>query len=446
MTVEMNRRNLLAKGLAIGATAGTAWQVERNVLGANDRVRLGIIGLRQQGTVNMQDFCSVPGVEIAALCDVDENQFSKPLQLLEKMQRPKPEIFRDLRKLLERKDLDAVSIATPNHWHSLATIWACQAGKDVHVEKPGSHNLFEGRKMVEAAQKYKRIVQHGTEQRSSEVQQSGIQLLREGVIGEVYMAKGLCYKWRDTINHLPDEAVPAGVDYDLWLGPAPQRPFSRNRFHYNWHWNWDYGNGDIGNQGVHEMDVARWGLNVSLPSKVASVGSHFMFQDDQQTPNWQIALFEFPETISSGDKKKVLQFEVRPWMTNHEGPFFQGGQNEIGNLFYGTKGYMLMTTEGWQTYLGKDHQPGPSRKGEGNDAYALAHAQNFIQAVRKRDNAVHHGDIQEGHFTCALIHLANASYRLQRSLTFDPITEACPQDQEANAILKGSYREPYLIP
>lgn len=440
-----DRRSLLAGTVGSGFLAGTSFGQGGSVLGANDTIRLGMIGLRQQGMVNMLDFCRVSGVEIAALCDVDESQFEKPLRTLEGMGRKKPMLFRDLRKLLEHKDIDAVSIATPNHWHALATIWACQAGKDVHVEKPGSHNIYEGRKMVEAARKYRRIVQHGAEQRSSEVQQAGIRLLREGGIGEVYMAKGICYKWRDTISHAEEEPVPPGVDYDLWLGPAPKRPFSRNRFHYNWHWHWDYGNGDIGNQGVHEMDVARWGLGVSLPTRVTSVGSHFMFRDDQETPNWQIALFEFPDTIASGDKNKVLQFEVRPWMTNREGGFGQGTDNEIGNFFYGTKGYMTMTVDGWNTYLGKERTPGPSRKGLGNVAYASAHAAHFIEALRKRDDSIHQGDIQEGHYTCALIHLANASCRLQRNLTFDPNQETCPGDQEANALLTRKYRPPFVL-
>ncbi len=447
MVELMQRRKILRDGL--DAAAGLTWMAiapQSRALGANERLRLGIIGLRQQGTVNMMDFCSVPDVEIAALCDVDESQFAKPLKVLSDAGRPKPALFRDLRKLLEQKDIHAVSIATPNHWHSLAAIWACQAGKDVHVEKPGSHNLFEGRKMVEAARKYNRIVQHGTEQRSSATQQAGIRFLQEGGLGEIYMAKGLCYKWRDTIGRLPEEPVPSGVDYDLWLGPAPRRSFSRNRFHYNWHWHWEYGNGDIGNQGVHELDVARWGLGVKLPGRITSVGSHFMFNDDQETANWQIALFEFPDAIASGDKKKVLQFEVRHWMGNHEASFFAGRENEIGNTFYGTKGYMTMTVNGWQTFLGQDQKPGPSAKGEGNNRYALDHARNFIEAVRKRDNALHFGDIEEGHYTCALIHLANASHRLKRSLIFDPATETCSGDPEADRMLAGSYRKPFIVP
>ena len=204
---------------------------------------------------------------------------------MEKRGIPKPATFVDVRKLLEDKSIDAISIATPNHWHSLMGIWACQAGKDVYVEKPCSHNLWEGKQFVAAAQKYGRMVQHGTQIRSATAVREGIKKLHEGLIGDIYMARGLCYKWRNTIGHAPVQPVPAGVNYDLWTGPAPLHDFTHNRFHYNWHWFWAYGNGDMGNQGTHQMDVARWGLGVGFPNKVSAIGGHFMFDDDQETPN-----------------------------------------------------------------------------------------------------------------------------------------------------------------
>ena len=194
--------------------------------------------------------------------------------------------MQDIRRLLDDKSIDAISVATPNHWHALATIWACQAGKDVYVEKPVSHNVSEGRRMVEAARKYERIVQTGTQCRSHKGIQDAIDFLRSGKLGQIYMAKGLCYKPRGSIGHKPDGPVPANVDYDIWLGPAPKRPFNPNRFHYNWHWNWDYGNGDLGNQGIHQMDLARWGLGKNeLPKAVMASGGRFGYSDDGQTPN-----------------------------------------------------------------------------------------------------------------------------------------------------------------
>jgi predicted dehydrogenase len=253
-------------------------------------------------------------VEIAALCDVDQFVLNQRLQDLDKLGKKRPAVFTEYRKLLEDKSIDAVSIATPNHWHTLQTIWACQAGKDVYCEKPCSHNMFESRQIVEAAHKYNRIVQHGTNSRSGVAIREAMEHIRTGLIGDVYMARGVVFKWRDTIGRKPAQPVPAGVDYDLWLGPAPKREFTPNRFHYTWHWFWDYGNGDFGNQGIHELDVARWGLGVTYPTRISAMGGHFMFDDDQETPNTLVVNFEF----NSGGKKKLLVFEVRHWISNRE--------------------------------------------------------------------------------------------------------------------------------
>ncbi len=354
-----------------------------------------------------------------------------------------------MRKLYEDKDIDAVSIVTPNHWHALASIWAMQAGKHVSVEKPCCYNFYEGRKLVEAAEKYKLIVQDGAEQRSNPCGKSMAEFLHQGKLGEVYMAKGLCYKWRDTIGKTPDEPVPAGVDYDLWLGPAPKRPFSKNRFHYNWHWNWDYGNGDMGNQGVHEMDIARWGLNVTLPTKISAMGGHFMFDDDQNTPNDLIAVFEFPNPQGGGDKKKILQFEVRHWITNREGiksdspkadAYMVSAENTVGNLFFGSKGFMTKNVNEWQVFYGKERTPGETGSGLG-DHYA-----DFINAIRANDQKLAQGDIRDGFYSCAVMHLGNISYRLGRTLEFDPVKMEFVKDPEANAMLTRQYRKPFVVP
>src|SRR5579885_2976958 len=292
----LNRREFLESGVSSGAylsglsALGTLTQPAR-VLGADDRVRVAVVGVRGQGFGHIQGYAKVPGVEVAAVCEVDDSVLRQRLADMEKMGLPKPVTYGDVRKLLEDKSIDAVSIATPNHWHSLMAIWGCQAGKDVYVEKPCSHNWWEGRQLVRAAKKYNRIVMHGTQGRSAGGYIEGIKKLREGLIGEVYLARGICFKWRDTIGKARVEPVPAGVNYDLWTGPAPLKPFTRNRFHYNWLW--DTGNGDIGNQGVHEMDIARWGLGVKFPNKVSALGGHFMFDDDQETPNTLNVTFEF---------------------------------------------------------------------------------------------------------------------------------------------------------
>ena len=242
------------------------------------------MGVHGQGRKHIRRYAEMPNVEIAAICDIDESVLNARVDDTGEGWQEASRGYTDLRKLLEDKSIDAVSIATPNHRHTLQTIWACQAGKDVYVEKPCSHNMFEARQIVAAAQKYNRMVQHGTNSRSG-IAREAVQQMREGMIGDVYMARGLCFKWRDTIGRKPAEPVPAGVHYDLWLGPAPLHAFTENRFHYNWHWFWDYGNGDLGNQGIHQIDMARWGLGVKYPTKVSAIGGHFMFDDDQETPN-----------------------------------------------------------------------------------------------------------------------------------------------------------------
>jgi len=444
----MTRREFMA---ATGSAV--LWGTNRAWAGANDRVRVAVIGIHGMGQSHIQAYGKLPNVEVAALCDVDESQF---VPVIAKHFTDKglkaPKTYTDLRKLYEDKEIDAVSVVTPNHWHTLAAIWAIQAGKHVSVEKPCCHNVFEGRKLVEAAKKHKVLVQDGAEQRSNPCAQSMAKFLHGGGLGEVYMAKGLCYKWRDTIGRYPDEPVPAGVDYDLWLGPARKRPFNKNRFHYNWHWNWEYGCGDMGNQGVHEMDIARWGLGVTLPTKITAVGGHFMFDDAQDTPNAMMALFEFPNPEGGGDKKKILQFEVRHWIANGEdGLWLKGASqgntyratssgNVTGNLFFGSKGYMAKDVNEWRTYMGEKREPGETGSGLGN------HYENFVNAIRSPAPATFNEGIEDGFHSCAVIHLGNIAYRLGRTLTFDPVTLTFPGDAEANALLTREYRTPYVVP
>ena len=328
----VTRRDFLKKsaktGAGLAALGGITLITEpERVFGAGDRVQVAIIGLNGRGSDHMKELSRLANAQIAALCDVDSRVLDKRLVQMDKLGLPKPKTYADIRRLLDDKSIDAITIATPNHWHSLMAIWGCQAGKDVYVEKPCSHNWWEGKQLVEAAVRYNRIVQHGTQSRSGKGVLEGIKQLNDGLIGEVYLARGLCYKWRDTIGHATEEAVPPGVDYDLWTGPAPMKPFTRNRFHYNWHWTWDTGNGDIGNQGVHEMDKARWGLGVKYPTKVSAIGGHFMFDDDQQTPNTLNVAYEF---VTPDGKRKMLEFEVRHWITNNEAL--------IGTKVFGSEG------------------------------------------------------------------------------------------------------------
>jgi len=462
---EPGRRTFLKTTAVAAATVATASSANK-VLGANDRVRVAVIGVRGRGWDHVKGYRPIPNVEISHFCDVDENVLRKRCDDAEKLGIPKPQTVVDVRKLLEDKNVDAVSIATPNHWHSLIGIWAAQAGKDIYIEKPCSHNWWEGRQLVNAINKYKVICQHGSQCRSSAAILEAMNKMRSGLIGDVYMSRGLCYKWRDTIGHANPEPVPAGVHYDLWTGPAPLKPFTRNRFHYNWHWIWDTGNGDLGNQGIHELDLARWGLGVGLPTKITAAGGHFLFDDDQQTPNMLTVAYEFrtPE-----GKTKMMTFEVRGWMTNHEAGIgtseFGGGDvpaaglkagagaktlgpasnkpSTIGNLYYGQKGYLAISNyDSYKSFLGPSDEPGPEKRAPVKNEHFV----NFIDCVRSRKAENIHAPIYEGYVSTTLVHLANASYRLGRTINFDPQSETVLNDPEATTMLKGTYRAPYVVP
>jgi predicted dehydrogenase len=463
----MERRKFIKNTLAGAAAINAPLILNANIKGANDRMRVGVIGIRGMGQYHIRNYSELNNVEVAAVCDVDENLFAGVIKnnLSDKGFKT-PKTYVDMRNLFEDKSIDAVSITTPNHWHTLAAIWAVQAGKHVSVEKPCCYNIFEGQKLLDAKKKYNVIIQDGAEQRSNPCAQTAVEFLHSGKLGEVYLAKGICYKRRDTIGKYPDGPVPEGathskaaftkdylsrVNYDLWLGPAPKRPFNPNRFHYNWHWNWEYGNGDMGNQGVHEMDVARWGLGVTLPTKITAMGGHFMFDDAQNTPNVLMALFEFPNNEGQGDKKKILQFEVRHWMTNKEvnlgddnsdsTGYMKSARNNVGNLYYGSEGYMVKNVDEWQTYMGKDCELGESGSGLGN------HYKNFIDTIRANDPSMLNGKIEEGVYSCMLMHMGNIAYRLGRSLEFDPSTMKFKNDDEANAMIsREEYRHPFVIP
>jgi len=430
----MRRRDVLfsaAAALSIGS---------KRILGANERVQVGIVGLGGRGTDHLNTYLKLAGAEITAICDVDDNAMERAQSRIAKSGRKPVRQFTDMRKLFELKEVDAVSLPLPNHWHALASIWAMQAGKDVYCEKPASHDPFEGQKMVESARMYKRMLQIGSQGRSMPHKIEGIKLLRDGGIGQVYMARGLCFKRRKSIGHKPDGPVPSGVDWDLFLGPAPMRPFNELRFKYNWHWFWDTGNGDIGNQGVHEMDIARWGLGIpdshdSLKG-ARSAGGKYVYDDDQETPNTQLARFDY------GDKELV--FEVRGLPTGPEGGLRVRGGNTVGNLFYGSDGYLEMDGEGYTVY-DSAHKVTKQRAADRGEETG-AHMDNFLAAVKSRNYRDLTADIQIGATSADLCHFANISYRVGRSLKWDSAAHSWAGDSEANALMHPVHREPYVIP
>lgn len=430
MNTNLRRDFLRTAGAAAIATAA------RPILGANDRVRVGIIGLGGRGNNHMTAYSSIQTCEVAALCDVNQAARERGVALIQKLRGNKAKEYEHMRQMFDDKEIDAVSMATPNHWHALGTIWAVQAGKDVYCEKPASHNIYEGRKAVEAARKYNRIVQIGSQSRSKPHMIKAVQLLKEGVIGKVYMAKGYCYKRRKSIGVTPAESTPPGVNWDLFLGPAPMRPFTKNRFRYNWHWFWDTGNGDIGNQGIHEMDIARWGLGVDLPTQAVSTGGKYVYEDDQETPNTQIATFDY------GDKEIV--FEVRGIITGGESGLEPRGGNTVGVVFYGGDGYMVLSGGGFTVYKGENRELALEDKGSRSDT--KEHMENFLAAVRSRKHTDLTADIEIGAKSMELVHLANISYRVKRAIRYNPAAMQIPNDAEAAKLLTRAYRSGYVVP
>lgn len=426
----LTRRQFIGASAAAVVAAGT--MPKGRVFGANNRVRVGVVGLHGRGQSHMNGFAELPLSDVVALCDVDKNVLEAAAKALKEKTGKKVKTFTDMRDMLESKTVDAVSFATPNHWHTLGSVWACQAGKDVYVEKPLSHEVWEGRQLVAAAEKYGRIVQHGTQNRSDPQWVRAMQRLKAGEIGEVFMARALCYKRRDAIPEAQPEAPPKNLDWNLWQGPAQERQFSKCYVHYNWHWFWDYGNGDIGNQGVHQMDVAVWGLGKGLPVRVSSSGGRFGYKDQGETANTQICTY----TYADG---KLLVFEVRGRATNDE------GGAKIGNLFYGSNGYMV---DG-KFFDGDGKEIPDKEKLTPQDLGVTgSHYETFIQAVINRKQIEGRATAIDGHLSAAHGHLGNIAYRAGHDLRFDPEKETFTGEgcAEANALLKRAYRKGFEVP
>jgi predicted dehydrogenase len=451
-------------GIAIGGLGFSA-KSYGSIAGSNERITVAVIGIRNQGSFHIENWCNIKeshNVKLKTLCDTDEQLFASRSKMVIGKTGEKPGVEWDMHKVLDDKDIDAVSIVTPNHWHALAAIWACQAGKHVYVEKPASYNILEGRKMVEAARKYNLRVQVGLNNRSSANVMEAIKFLHDGGIGDIFMARGLCFKSRDSYGIAPDSEPPATFHYDRWLGPAPLRPYNEKRSHYCWHWYWDTGNGDTGNTGPHQLDIARWGLNKnehpvtvysagglwglkkqpSQPDKMTpgkmvygDVMTYGNEMSSQETPNTQTCVFKY------GDGT-MLEFETRGWYTNQEG--YKG--NEAGNLFYGTEGYLEILGDTWRAFRKREKEPFAGSK-EIAGTPAENHYTNFVDAIRAGKNELLHCDVSEGVLSSDLPHLANISYRLGRELHFNGAAEKFVNDTEADGMLsRKEYRKPYLLP
>jgi predicted dehydrogenase len=434
---------VVSAGISIGAPAYIKDYMQNKpseiinvaVAGVNDRG--GLYG----GTGHTANFTKIKNSRVIAICDADENVFPKVVSDIESLGGTKLQTVVDFRELLDNKDIDAISIATPDYWHALMTIWACQAGKDVYVEKPLSYNLAEGRKMVEAARKYNRIVQIGTQYRANRFSRKSIQLLLDGVIGDIYMGRGTVYRHRPSIGRIADSSVPQGVHWDLYRGPAPMIPFSKNHFHYNWHWYWDTATGEFGNNGVHAMDRIRMAMKInSHPKKISCCGGFYGWDSDQEVPNLQVATFEY-------DGGKIMELEVRSLFTPEEG----------GILFFGTTGYAVLGLTTFQTFMGPEKKPGLNLSVKDletdpvSEEYETAkidyHFVNFLDCVRSRKREDLLADVNEGHISTSMMHLGNIAYKTGRKLTFNGETEKFIGDEDANKyLLRKEYRKPYILP
>lgn len=423
--------SVAAAAIATGLAASPA-----RANGTAERVRLGVIGCGGRGSGVARAFAGAKHCEVTWVSDPDATRAgSLATKLSEVEGNRKPRIAKDLREMLDDDNLDAVLVATPDHWHAPAAIMACEAGKHVYVEKPCSHNLREGRWLVEAARKHKRHVQHGTQSRSMELIVNAMQMLREGVIGDVLVSKAWNVQRRANIGHAQPSDPPKEVDYDTWVGPAPFVPFQKNRFHYAWHWWHNFGTGDAGNDGVHELDYARWGLGVEQhPERISGLGTKLYFDDDQQFPDTQQVAFEYPGELG---QKRMLIFEMRIWSTNY--PY------NVDNCveFYGTKGRMLLTKRGKMEVFGERNKrlsPTPRQKVSG----LASHQENFLNAIRSGEPLA--AEIEVGHLSSSLCHLANIAAKLGRSLEFDPGKEQVTNDAAANALLGREYRDHWGVP
>ncbi len=423
-----DRRQFLRQAGVI--LAGSTFAATRSrAAGANERVIFGVIGPGGHGSGLLKSFAAQKDVEVAYVCDVDANRLSAAAEAVQKATGKAPRAEKDMRRVLDDRAVDAVVIATPDHWHAPAMILACEAGKHVYVEKPCAHNIREGRLMVEAARRNNRVVQVGTQTRSVEHVRRAVDLLHGGAIGDILVAKVWNSQLRRNIGHAKPSDPPASLDFDLWVGPAPIVPYQSNLLPSIWRWWYAFGTGDIGNDGVHDLDVGRWGLGVQThPSTVAALGGKYFFDDDQQFPDTQTVIFEYPGEGARG--KRQLIYEQRIWA-----PYVQEG-HENGNAFYGTKGMMLLGKHsGWQIF-GPRNEPGEKMVAQ---LASEPHHRNFIECIKsgQRPNA----DIEIGHLSATLAHLGNIATRVGRVLHFDPSTEQITGDEEANRLVRRTYRE-----
>ncbi len=422
----MNRRYFFPA--ALGAVQST-----RRAVAASDKINIVLMGVRGRGRSLTKAFCDQPDVSVVHVCDVDQNVVDGAYKIIEDSGRKRPPLSADLRRCLDDKSVDAVVMGTPIHWHAPGTILACDAGKDVYVEKPVSHNIREGRAMVDAARRNKRIVQAGTQLPSLPVTQAFQEYVQSGKLGRVLMAKVWNVQLRRNIGHKEDEPVPPGIEYDIWTGPLPKLPFNRNRFHSTVNWHWHYGVGDIGNDGVHQLDMARRALGVQLPVRVSGMGRKMYFDDDQQTPDTMNLTYDFGG--------KLIMFEQRLWnpygledCDNGVAIYGDKAVAQLGRFRGHNFGYRIVE-DGGKVIRSEEHD---------SSSIDAPHARNFLDSIRSRKKP--RVEIEEGHLATALAHLGNIVARTGRAIQFDPKSETVTGDAEANRLVGREYRAHWSRP
>ncbi|HKQ04801.1 MAG TPA: Gfo/Idh/MocA family oxidoreductase [Blastocatellia bacterium] len=445
-----NRRQFIKQSLEAGAAAaaytalsatGVAAQSTNNVAGANDRLRVGLIGCGGQGRGDLRQILKLKNVECVALCDVDDEQAARAQKMVEGDYSQHPQLVtRDFRRVLDLRDIDAVIVGTPDHWHALPTIMACQAGKDVYVEKPLAISIGEGRAMVNAARQHHRIVQMGTQQRSAAHYKDAVEYVRSGKLGKIRMVRAWAYQnWMGNIAPVPDSEPPATVDYEMWLGPAPKRPFNKNRFHFNFRWYWDYSGGLMTDWGAHMIDIANWAMNVKAPLSAAAVGGKFGFPDDaEETPDTQQVIWSYPDYSMVWEHATAIG----------RGP----EARDHGVAFHGNNGVLVVDRGGWEVYPESERVNGKARykdagmprQGSGGDDYHLLHIKNFVDSVRSRQ--LPNSDVEIGHNSMIACHLGNIAFRLGRQVRWDVEKESFIGDNEAQSYLTRRYRAPWKLP
>ncbi|HMG36309.1 MAG TPA: Gfo/Idh/MocA family oxidoreductase [Blastocatellia bacterium] len=448
-----DRREFLKKSMSAGAAvAGSSLLGAKSargqdaasrdrISGANDRILVGLIGSGGQGRGDLRQMLKIKNVECVALCDVDDEQSGRALKMVQTDASQNPGLVdRDFRKILDRKEIDAVIIGTPDHWHAITTMMACQAGKDVYVEKPLSISIGEGRAMVEAARKNNRVVQVGTQQRSASHYKDAVEFVRSGKLGKIRLVRAWAYQdWMGNIAPVPDSDPPSNVDYDLWLGPAQKRPFNKNRFHFNFRWFWDYSGGLMTDWGAHMIDIANWAMGVKAPSSVVSVGGKFGFPDDaEETPDTQQVLWSFPNYSMVWEHATAIG----------RGP----EARDHGVAFHGNDGVLVIDRGGWEVYSETERAAGKRvyksvgipRQGAGSQDYHFLHVKNFIDCMRSRERP--NSDVEIGHNSMIACHLGNIAFRLGRQVKWDVEKERVMGDDEAQRFVTREYRAPWKLP